>query len=104
MKIGNLISACFGGASGADRVKTSSKRNTVPSSRRLSGSNVLSKLSSLGKGSSKKSKGDAGASMERTPSYDPLPSALVEDAVAYLRGGGQWQDLAQCLMHDRFLR
>lgn len=91
MKIGNLISACFGGASGADRVKTSSKRNTVPSSRRLSGSNVLSKLSSLGKGSSKKSKGDAGASMERTPSYDPLPSALVEDAVAYLRGGGQWQ-------------
>lgn len=91
MKIGNWISACFSGASGADRGKTSGRRNSTPSSRRLSGSSVLNKLGSLGKGSSKKSKGNAGASMERPPSYDPGRSALVEDAVEYLRSGGRWQ-------------
>ena len=91
MKIGNWISACFSGASGADRGKTSSRRNTAPSSRRLSGSGVLNKLGSLGKGSSKKSKGNAGSSPERTSSFDPGRSALVEDAVEYLRSGGHWQ-------------
>lgn len=91
MKIGNWISACFSGASGADRGKTSSRRTTAPSSRRLAGSGVLNKLGSLGKGSSKKSKGSAETSMKRVPSYNPVHSAFIDDTVEYLRGGGHWK-------------
>ncbi len=95
MKIGNWISACVAGASGADHAKTSSKRNTAPSSRRMSGSSVLSKLGSLGKGSSKKSKGGADASMKRTPSYDPVHSDFVSDTLEYLRSGGHWKSAGE---------